>query len=462
VEVAAYIAMAAQAPTLFLLLAAILAAVADNAPQSSPVGPQVTPSLGETRPPFNASFEGGNVGPMTRWTGPNELSYKGALKCGVASTTCSPYTNWVYFCVSNLSTTDTTTLIALSTDWCSPPWFSYEDGSTGTDWTRINTTASDAQDSSCGHWRHAFNQPKAFIAFSIPYVPSKHLAQLFSDLPAAAPLTTAVKQFSLATSEGGNDVAAVNISSNWATGGPKRALIWFQARQHAWESGSSWVADGLARFAASSDALAGVLLANADVVVTPIVDVDNVVVGGAGKDQGPVDFNRDWCPPGQVARNETGALCQHWKAIAAIVAAIRDAMSSGLYDTLVFVDSHSPGNPKAPAQVWTECAKGPTAVSPHAWNLSQGYKVLLGKHAVACGRLAYKEWCAEVGPAYGNQYSGYHANEISFMYLFYQGYKALMNDPRSRSMSFSHETSAATVAEACMQVYIFYSLPRNI
>ena len=51
VEVAAYIAMAAQAPTLFLLLAAILAAVADNAPQSSPVGPQVTPSLGETRPP---------------------------------------------------------------------------------------------------------------------------------------------------------------------------------------------------------------------------------------------------------------------------------------------------------------------------------------------------------------------------------------------------------------------------
>ena len=48
----------------------------------------------------------------------------------------------------------------------------------------------------------------------------------------------------------------------------------------------------------------------------------------------------------------------------------------------------------------------------------------------------------------GNRYSGYHADLISFMYLFYDAYPGTMNAPKSRSMSFSHETSAATVAEA--------------
>jgi hypothetical protein len=109
------------------------------------------------------------------------------------------------------------------------------------------------------------------------------------------------------------------------------------------------------------------LLKLADLVVVPIVDVDNVVVGGAGKDQEPVDFNRDWCPLGQVARNETGALCQHWNAIKDSIAAIRNAMSSGRYDNLIFVDSHSPGNPEEPAQVWTECHTGPTAIAQHAY-----------------------------------------------------------------------------------------------
>ena len=120
-------------------------------------------------------------------------------------------------------------------------------------------------------------------------------------------------------------------------------------------------------------------------------------------------------------------------------------MESGRYDNLIFVDSHSPGHPKEPAQVWTECSHGPSAVSPRAWSMTQGYKVLFEQCTVGCGRLAYTQWCAEVGPAYGNQYSGYHAGEISFMKFFfmYLFYAALMNRNGARSMSFSHETSAA-------------------
>ena len=189
---------------------------------------------------------------------------------------------------------------------------------------------------------HQFTESTAYIAFSIPYVPSKQRKKLLSDLHDSGGVAAA---FTLATSEAGNAVASVNISAVHAhavindngTAGThantnatasskikaakegeqqqqqqqkkKRTLIWFQARQHAWESGSSWVADGLARYAASAAGIS-TLLSVADVVVTPIVDVDNVVVGGAGKDQEPVDFNRDWCPLG------TGALShQYFKRV---------------------------------------------------------------------------------------------------------------------------------------------------
>jgi hypothetical protein len=397
--------------------------------------PPTSPTLSAFPPGgIDAAFEGGNFDPnITRWTSDNTLQYAGRIVCGIASTKCSPYTNWAYFHVSNVSTAHPTTLITLAKMWLSPPWFSYSNGATGRDWVRLNTSTG-------GVTTYTFAQPSVYIAFSIPYVPSKQQAQLLDDL-GPHPF---VHPFSVVTSEAGNEVTAVNIST--AGSGAPRALVWFQARQHAWESGGSWVADGVARYAASADGVG--LRAVADVVVLPIMDVDNVVVGGAGKDQEPVDFNRDWCALGNVARNETGALCQHWAAIRAVVARIGTAMQSGRYDTLIFVDSHSPGNPADPAQVWTECRLGPTAVSPHAWNLTQGYKSLLKKLGGECGRLQYKDWCAEVGPAYGNGNSGFYAMQISFMDLFYRQYPVLMNSPAGRSMSFSHETSAATVDEA--------------
>ena len=61
-----------------------------------------------------------------------------------------------------------------------------------------------------------------------------------------------------------------------------------------------------------------------------------------------------------------------------------------------------------------------------------------------CGRLRYEQWCAECGPAYGNKFSGYHYDEMAFTYVF-DAYRARMDarNDTSRSMSFSHETSAA-------------------
>ena len=127
---------------------------------------------------------------------------------------------------------------------------------------------------------HQVERPSARIAFSISYTPSKQRRRLVADLLGAggtgAVPGTVVQQLSIVTSEAGHDVPALNISV----------------------AAAAAVADDVARFAASA---AGHRLRElADVVITPIVDVDNVVVGGAGKDQLPIDFNRDWCPLGQV------------------------------------------------------------------------------------------------------------------------------------------------------------------
>ena len=302
---------------------------------------------------------------VTRWVADNTLQYEGALKCGPASTKCSPYTNWAYFAVNNLSTSAATTLLTLSHNWLSDPWFSYTDSDNGLEWTRLTAPCASKQ---AGCHVHNFSQPRAFVAFSIPYV-RRQRERLFVDLKEST--TAEVAVFSLTTSEAGHDVSGVNISaaSGGQAGEEGRALIWFIAGQHAWESGGRWASDGFARYAASADGAA--LLAHADVIVIPIMDIDNVVVGGAGKDSEPVDFNRDWCPVGGIARNETQAPCQHWKAIRAAQLAIRAAMDSGRYTDLVFVDSHSPGNQLEPAEVWTACGDGPSAIEAGAWNRTQ-------------------------------------------------------------------------------------------
>jgi len=73
-----------------------------------------------------------------------------------------------------------------------------------------------------------------------------------------------------------------------------RSAIWIQARQHAWETGSSWVAQGFLDCVASDDPVAIELRSKAAICVVSIMDVDNVADGMGGKDAVPRDHNRDW------------------------------------------------------------------------------------------------------------------------------------------------------------------------
>jgi len=157
-----------------------------------------------------------------------------------------------------------------------------------------------------------------------------------------------VERWVLARSEQGREVPAVRITESANV--RKVPAAWIQARQHAWECGSSWVAKGLVDWLVSEDRLARELRRNALIVVVPIMDVDNVERGAGGKNQKPQDHNRDWTDN------------PRWPEVRAAQEHIRQLHQAG--QLRVFVDLHNPGPADKqpyfyvpPAEILTEQAR---------------------------------------------------------------------------------------------------------
>lgn len=128
-----------------------------------------------------------------------------------------------------------------------------------------------------------------WLAWGPPFT-LKEASQLIQETCARCP---DAKSFVLAHTRGGRPVPGVRISSPGATNSP-RFTVWIQARQHAWESGSSWVARGFVEWLVSNDPAAESLRAKADIVIIPVMDMDSVETGQGGKQQYPHDQDRDW------------------------------------------------------------------------------------------------------------------------------------------------------------------------
>lgn len=134
-----------------------------------------------------------------------------------------------------------------------------------------------------------FPQEKVLIAWGPPY----QLDDAKSLVKQIVEKNVGAKAFELARSKGGHPVPALRWDPPGKDGN-KRPGVWIQARQHAWESGSSWVGHGFVNWLASDEEAARSLRENARIVYVPIMDVDNVELGAGGKNQVPHDHNRDW------------------------------------------------------------------------------------------------------------------------------------------------------------------------
>jgi Predicted carboxypeptidase len=128
-----------------------------------------------------------------------------------------------------------------------------------------------------------------WLAWGPPFTPQDS-ARLVQSL---AKKCRGSQAFELCQSNGGRPCPALRLVAADAAQARKPA-IWIQARQHAWESGSSWVCRGLAEWLTGDDPRAADLREKAEITIVPIMDIDSTATGNGGKECLPQDHNRDW------------------------------------------------------------------------------------------------------------------------------------------------------------------------
>jgi hypothetical protein len=91
----------------------------------------------------------------------------------------------------------------------------------------------------------------------------------------------------------GRDLHLVTITDATVSDRDKRC-VWLQARQHAWESGTSYVMEGALRFASSSEPAARELRRKVVFKFTPMADPDGSAEGNVRFNANGYDVNRHW------------------------------------------------------------------------------------------------------------------------------------------------------------------------
>lgn len=164
-----------------------------------------------------------------------------------------------------------------------------------------------------------------YVAWGPAFTPSKAGA-LVKEMAAAH--SAFAKAETLCQSREGRPVQMLHVMDGDTPMG-KRPVVWLEARQHAWESGSSWVAQGCMKWLVGDDPAAARLRRQAEIFCIPIMDIDNTATGNGGKDALPQDHNRDWSEK------------PHWNEVVAAQNRIREFIQQDRM--AVFLDLHNPG-----------------------------------------------------------------------------------------------------------------------
>ncbi|MCA9011084.1 MAG: hypothetical protein KDB01_15145 [Planctomycetaceae bacterium] len=212
--------------------------------------------------------------------------------------------------------------LVLSAMWSQPDQASIS--SNETDRSVWQQTGVCHREDNTATYQFAATASTMWAAWGVPYLQrdaEELLDRLAQKLPAA-------ERFELARTRAGRPVNGIRIGDA-ATSLPGHFGVWVQARQHAWEAGSSWVGQGFMEWLASDDQEAAALRRLATVYYIPIMDVDSVMMGAGGKDAIPRDHNRDWSD------------APVYPEVAAAQLKISRLDEAGHFD--VFVDLHNPG-----------------------------------------------------------------------------------------------------------------------
>lgn len=227
---------------------------------------------------------------------------------------------WWYFRLDGITPGETITI-----DVGDAPWATPDRATFSVDNRNWEQTPAGKREEGRIVYRHKIDAREAWFAWGPPFVPAD-AEQLVQRIAARSPHAT---EFILCRTREGRPTPAVRIAAAEAGDAAPISSVWIQARQHAWESGSSWVAAGLVDWLISDDPAAQALRQKTTITVVPIMDIDNVSRGAGGKDQVPQDHNRDWTDQ------------PYWRSVIAAQESIRAADAEGKFD--FFIDLHNPG-----------------------------------------------------------------------------------------------------------------------
>lgn len=128
---------------------------------------------------------------------------------------------------------------------------------------------------------------RVWIAHQVPYTVN-NLHNLLADYPNHPHLT----QQSIGSAAQGNDIPQLIITNDNVPANQKK-VVWLMARQHSWESGTSWVMEGAIRHLLDTTAKNG-LVDRIIFQIIPLADPDGVERGGVRFNIHGHDLNRNW------------------------------------------------------------------------------------------------------------------------------------------------------------------------
>jgi len=163
------------------------------------------------------------------------------------------------------------------------PVYSYD----GVNWQHFEKMDWDEQKVR-GILRFRPERDRVWIAHIEPYT-TADLYSLLESVRSCPHLRTEV----IGKSAGGRDLLLLTVT-NFEVPDDGKKVVWLMARQHAWETGGSFAAEGAIRFAASAEAQARELRDRIVFKFTPMVDPDGVARGGVRFNANGYDLNRHW------------------------------------------------------------------------------------------------------------------------------------------------------------------------
>lgn len=244
-----------------------------------------------------ADFEGGSVGRVGQ-VSPTHL--RCAVKGQFDQEHRNRQANWYYFELTNLPREPVTIdLIDLAGEYnyAGPaysvtadvrPAYSYDD----IHWTHFTDqqVSWDAREPLLS-LQFTPEHDHVWIAHVEPYT-CRDLASLLSSFS----IRHYLEERSVGRTVEGREIPLLTIT-NRSVPERQKAVIWLMFRQHAWEAGTSWVADGAVRFLLSGDARAARIRDRVIYKIFPMADPDGVAHGGVRFNLNGFDLNRNWDTP---------------------------------------------------------------------------------------------------------------------------------------------------------------------